>query len=75
MSEQVYVAAYEVEPGSYIPGLDNAYVFQVDHAPDVRDENNMMLSEGCVGVWYNDREGGEGLLLLTRDTRIEVLRQ
>lgn len=75
MSEQIYVAAGEVEPGNYIPCLDNAYVFEVDHSPDIRNEYNQNIADGLVMVTYHDAEGEEGYLLLTPATRIEVLRQ
>ena len=75
MAEQIFVAAAEVEPGSYIPGLDNAYVFEVDHDPDLRCEYNTNVAQGLVMVTYHDSEGEEGYLLLTPATRIEVLRQ
>lgn len=75
MSEQIFVAAGEVEEGSFIPGLDNAFVFEVDHDPDIRNGYNQNIADGLVMITYHDNAGDEGYLLLTPTTRIEVLRQ
>lgn len=71
MSEQIYVAAGEVEPGNYLPGLDNAYVYDFQPYNIFNDDGD----DSQYTVIYHDNVGNEGYLLLTPDTRIEVLRQ
>lgn len=75
MAEQMYVAADEIMVGDFIPGLDNAYVIEVEETDRIVNEYNISLSRGNVFVTYNDADGDEGYLILTPTTRIEILRQ
>ena len=70
----MFVAAEEVQEGDFIPGLDNAYVVDVEEDADFRDRDNIGLAHDKITLTYNDAEGDEGYLLLTRGTRIEVRR-
>lgn len=74
MSETMYVAAEEVQEGDFIPGLDNAYVVEVEEDADFRDRYNVGLAHDKITVTYHDANGDEGYLLLTEGTRIEVTR-
>lgn len=75
MSEQMYVAADEIQVGDFIPGLDNAYVIDVEETDRIVNEYNISLSRGNVVVTYNDADGDEGYLILTPTTRVEIRRE
>lgn len=72
--EQMTVAAEEVAMGDFIPGLDNAYVVEVEEDADFRDRYNIGLAQDKITLTYNDAEGDEGYLILSRGTQVTVRR-
>lgn len=74
MSE-VKVEAGEVQEGDFLPGLDNGYVVEVDHDPDVWDGRyNVSMSTGLVLLTFHTAQGEEAYLLCPPDMPVTVKR-
>lgn len=61
----VEIKAKKVKPGHSIPGLDNAYVIEVER-------ERGYLGEPMVNITFNDALGGEGYLKVPVDHPIVV---
>lgn len=57
------VKAKKVREGDFIPGLDNAYVFE-----------DPERTEYDITILFNDAEGGEGQLVCAHDMPITIQR-
>jgi hypothetical protein len=62
----------EVTEGMTLPGVGNAYVFEVEESPDFRDRYNVGLARHLTCLTVHDQNGEECYLLLTADSMIEV---
>lgn len=70
----ITIRAEQVQDGDSIPGLDNAYVIEVEENADIRGDYNLGLARDKTTITYNDAQGGEGYLILTPDTYVTVER-
>lgn len=61
----------EIESGDSIPGIDNAYVVDVDHDADLRTEYNTSITEGNVTITFHTASGEEGYLILPLGSLID----
>lgn len=68
------VDANQIRVGDFIPGLDNAYVIEVEEQECASFETHGYhpLLGTFIVVTYNDAEGDEGYLLLTPGTKVAV---
>lgn len=64
----------QIRIGDFIPGLDNAYVIEVEEQECASFDTHGYhpLLGTFIVVTYNDAEGDEGYLLLTPGTKVEV---
>lgn len=74
MKETQQVKAHEVEDGDFIPGLDNAYVFEVDFSGDLRTQDNVSVTSGMVTITAHDQNGDEITLILPPESRLTISR-
>lgn len=74
------ISVKDLQPGHSIPGLDNAYVIEVERAnfytsiPSTSYGMNVALDSwgAYYVITFNDAEGGEGYLLLPADMPVIV---
>lgn len=73
------VPAEEVEKGDFLTGLGNGYVFDIDHAPDVRvaDGRHLFQAGGQGYTWFtfHDENGDENYLLVAPDLMVTIERR
>lgn len=74
MKSEMKVDAGDVQKGDMIPGLGNAYVFDVEENPDFRDGDNIGLARDKVCITFHDAEGEENYLLIQPHVPITVKR-
>lgn len=68
------VLAETIKAGDFLPDLDNGYVVEVDHDPDLRTEYNSIFGDGLVLITFHDENGDENYLLLSPETFVRVKR-
>lgn len=66
----------EVQGEDFLPGLDNGYVIDVDHDPDIRDgKYNVGIASGMVAVSFNTADGDEAYVIAPPDMPVTVERK
>lgn len=72
----VTIKAKKVRPGHSIPGLDSAYVIEVQrqdgYISHPGGRYNVSAGEDIVLITFNDAEGGEGYLMVDKNHPINV---
>jgi hypothetical protein len=73
----VEIKAKKVKRGHTIPGLDNAYVIEVERQNGYLSvpgggRYSIAAPEDIVLITFNDAEGGEGYLMVDKDHPIVV---
>jgi len=74
----VRILAENLEPGMVIPGLDNAYIIDVDTGkgyltyPSTGSGYDAAMPDDTIVVTFHDREGEENYLLLNPRMPLEV---
>lgn len=75
----VRIKAKKIQRGHSIPGLDNAYVINVERAKDNLYMTtpgsgifNIAADEDMVLITFNDAEGNEGYLMVDKNHPIDV---
>lgn len=73
----VTIKAKKVKRGHTIPGLDNAYVIEVEKQDGYLEipgsgRYSVAAPERSVLITFNDAEGGEGYLMVDKDHPIVV---
>lgn len=66
--------ASDVEEKDFLPGIGDAYVFDVDYNADFRNEYNVSITQGMVVITVHNHEGDEDTLILSPTTQITIRR-
>lgn len=70
------VAARKVRAGDYLTGLDNGYVIEVEHEPEIANHQlggvYARLGDGMVMLTFNTAEGDEGYVIAPPETPVTV---
>lgn len=72
------IPASEIQTGDFIPGLGDAYVFEVEHDQGVNSFStrgyDTYLGDNWTVVTFHDAQGEENYMILNPECRVEVQR-
>lgn len=74
------IEASELQEGDFIPGLDNAYVYEVETGngylsyPSTGYGMATAMPEDTLLVTYHDADGNENYMLLSPEARLTIER-